>query len=225
MSSSSSFNSSLPRDAGPPPSDRRQRRSAEIRERLFRAALEQFAKKGFTDTTVEDITNAADVGKGTFFNHFPSKDHILVAFSDLQIAKLEECVRQGRQSRVPMREFLSGLSVKMIAEPGRSPEVTRALLQANLSSASVREAVRENYLRGHALLSELMELGQERGEIRRDIPAGDLSHIFRQVVMGTVLIWSVFGDSSLPDRIKAALNVLWTGVEPRQLVTAAPQQA
>jgi hypothetical protein len=60
--------------------DRRQRRSAETRERLFHAAVRLFAEKGFAETTVEDITNAADVGKGTFFNYFPSKEHILIDF-------------------------------------------------------------------------------------------------------------------------------------------------
>ncbi len=67
---------------------RRERRSAETRERLFRAASDLFAKKGFSETTVEDITEAADVGKGTFFNYFPSKDHILLAFGEMQLAKL-----------------------------------------------------------------------------------------------------------------------------------------
>src|SRR5262249_61791052 len=95
------------------PGDRRQRRSAEIRERLFRAALALFAKKGFSETTVEDITNAADVGKGTFFNYFPSKDHILIAFSDMQIAKLEDAVQDVRQTPMPMTDFLDALSVKM----------------------------------------------------------------------------------------------------------------
>src|SRR6266700_3532625 len=71
---------------------RRQRRSSEIRERLFRAALDLFANKGFVETTVEDITEAANVGKGTFFNYFPSKDHILLAFSDMQLAKLEQSI-------------------------------------------------------------------------------------------------------------------------------------
>src|SRR5437588_10320626 len=83
-------------------SDRRQRRSADIRERLFRAALALFAKKGFAETTVEDITNAADLGKGTFFNHFPSKDHILIAFSDMQIAKLQQAVNEARHIRESM---------------------------------------------------------------------------------------------------------------------------
>src|SRR5258708_40317604 len=82
-----------PKPPAPAPSpDRRQRRSAEIRERLFRASLALFAKKGFVETTVEDITEAADVGKGTFFNYFPSKDHILLAFGEMQLGKLEAAV-------------------------------------------------------------------------------------------------------------------------------------
>src|SRR5512137_3046046 len=82
-------------------SDRRQRRSAELRERIFRAALDLFAKKGFAETTVEDITNAADVGKGTFFNYFPSKDHILLAFGEMQLGRLQAAVEQAQSSREP----------------------------------------------------------------------------------------------------------------------------
>ena len=204
-----------------PSPDRRQRRSAEFRERLFRAALTLFAKKGFTETTVEDITNAADVGKGTFFNYFPSKDHILIAFSDMQIAKLQDGVHQVRDSREPMTSFLRALSVRLSAEPGRSPDVVRALLQANLASDTIRGAMRKNYLRGHALLTELMQVAQERKEFRQDIPAAELAHAFRQTVLGTLLVWSVFGDTSLPERIDAALNVLWTGMQPRAGVTSA----
>src|ERR1700682_5745951 len=82
---------------------RRQRRSAEIREKLFRAALKLFGEKGLAETTVEDITNAADVGKGTFFNYFPSKEHILIAFSDTQLGKMERFVEFARNSKEPMR--------------------------------------------------------------------------------------------------------------------------
>src|SRR6185369_4441315 len=81
-----------------PSPDRRQRRSAELRERLFRAALTLFADKRFAETTVEDITNAADVGKGTFFNYFPSKDHILLAFGEMQLGKLQEAVNTARRT-------------------------------------------------------------------------------------------------------------------------------
>src|SRR5580765_1958669 len=92
-------------DVGEQSADRRQRRSAETRERLFRAALRLFAEKGFAETTVEDITNAADVGKGTFFNYFPSKDHILLAFGEMQLGKLQEAVNHARSSNEPMPQF------------------------------------------------------------------------------------------------------------------------
>src|SRR5260370_17336588 len=88
-------------NSAPNPS-RRQRRSAEIRDRLFRAALNLFAKKGFTETTVEDITEAADVGKGTFFNYFPSKDHILLAFAEMHLLNLDPTVSLTPQPNHPL---------------------------------------------------------------------------------------------------------------------------
>src|ERR1700751_4817510 len=103
-----SHNSSAHGGSDPVP-DRRQRRSAEIRERLFHAALKLFAEKGFAETTVEDITNAADVGKGTFFNYFPSKDHILLAFGEMQLAKLEAAVAEARRTAVAIPDFLRSL--------------------------------------------------------------------------------------------------------------------
>src|SRR6201982_2555620 len=101
-----SHNSSAHGGSDPVP-DRRPRRSAEIRERLFHAALKLFAEKGFAETTVEDITNAADVGKGTFFNYFPSKDHILIAFSEMQLFKLQAAVDSVREHKQPIPEFLN----------------------------------------------------------------------------------------------------------------------
>src|ERR1700734_1297094 len=120
---------------------RRERRTAETRERLFRASLDLFARKGFTETKVEDITEAADVGKGTFFNYFPSKDHILLAFGEMQFAKLESAVAEARDSREPMPQFLRSLGVRMTQEPIRNPGIIRALLQAYLSTTPVREAM------------------------------------------------------------------------------------
>lgn len=198
-----------------PPPDRRQRRSAEIRERLFRSALQLFAEKGFAETTVEDITNAADVGKGTFFNHFPSKDHILVAFGEMQLAKLESAIAEARRSGESVREFLRSLGVRMTEEPVRNPGVIRALLQAYLSTTPVREAMMDLQSRVHELHTQLIEIGQQRGEIRTDLPAAELAFVFRQTIFGTLLVWSLYGDETLHARIQASFHVLWTGLAPR----------
>src|SRR5277367_3298003 len=205
--------------------DRRQRRGAETRERLFRAALRLFAEKGFAETTVEDITNAADVGKGTFFNYFPSKEHILVAFSDMQISKLQATVDQMRARPEPMRSFFRAMTLRMTEEPSRAPDVVRALLQANLSSSSVRSVMRERSARAEGLLTQLVEIGQERGEFRRDVPALELAQVFRQTIFGTLLMWSLHGDASLSERIERALEILWMGLAPREGVTQAASKS
>ena len=208
----------------PPPSgqptarvDRRQRRSAEIRERLFRAALTLFTQKGFAETTVEDITNTADVGKGTFFNHFPSKDHILLAFGEMQLAKLEAAIENARLQNAPMPELLRSLGTRMTQEPTRNPAIIRILLQAYLSTTPVRAAMMDLQKRAHALHTQIVELGQARGEIRDDLPAAEIAHVFRQTIFGTLLLWSLHGDATLHARIEAAFNLLWTGMAPRNL--------
>jgi AcrR family transcriptional regulator len=208
----------------PPASPRRQRRSAEIHQRLFRAALDLFAQKGFSETTVEDITNSADLGKGTFFNYFPSKDHLLLAFADMQLTKLQATIEHLRTTGEPLPRFLRTLALRMTEEPGRNPSIVRALLLANLSSTPVREAMRGNQARGHALLTELVAIGQERGELRNDLPASDIAHVFRQTVFGTLLVWSLYGDDSLAERVRTALDVLWQGLAPRPDVASEPHQ-
>ncbi len=193
---------------------RRQRRSSEIRERLFRAALDLFAQKGFVETTVEDITEAADVGKGTFFNYFPSKDHILLAFGEMQLGKLEAAIEMARRTNEPMPDFLRSLGVRMTQEPTRNPAIIRALLQAYLSTTPVRAAMIDLQKRVHALHTQMIQLGQDRGEIRNDLPATEIANVFRQTIFGTLLIWSLYGDATLHDRIEAAFNLLWTGLAP-----------
>jgi AcrR family transcriptional regulator len=203
--------------------DRRQRRSADIRERLFQAALQLFAEKGFAESTVEDITNAADVGKGTFFNYFPSKDHILLAFGEMQLGKLQEAVNTARSKNEPMPEFLRGLGVRMTQEPERNPAIIRALLQGYLSTTRVREAMMDMQERVLALHTQMIQLGQDRGEIRSDLPAAELAQVFRQTIFGTLLIWSLYGDASLHSRIETAFDVLWSGLAPRADVTNGPR--
>jgi AcrR family transcriptional regulator len=197
------------------PSSRRSRRSAELRDRLFRAALALFAKKGFAETTVEDITNAADVGKGTFFNYFPSKDHILIAFAEMQLAKLKAAAEEARRTETPMPEFLRSLGVRMTEEPTRNPDIIRALLLAYLSSTPVREAMLDLQNRVLAVHTEMIALGQERGEIRCDMPPLEIAQVFRQTIFGTLLIWSLYADSSLLSRMDSAFEVLWKGLTPR----------
>lgn len=56
--------------------------SEERRDDLMNAAQELFLQRGLADTTVDQITSAADVAKGTFYLYFTSKEDVLVALRD-----------------------------------------------------------------------------------------------------------------------------------------------
>jgi len=59
--------------------DRRARRKAETRQRLVVAARAVFARQGIERTRINEITEEADLGFGSFYNYFPSKDAIVEA--------------------------------------------------------------------------------------------------------------------------------------------------
>ncbi len=59
------------------PADRRAKRMNRTREALVEAALALFAEQGYNQTTVEQITDRADVSRRTFFRYFASKEDIL----------------------------------------------------------------------------------------------------------------------------------------------------
>jgi AcrR family transcriptional regulator len=65
---------------------RRERRKLEVRARILEAAFELFEQQGYLDTKVTEISDRADVAHKTFFNHFPSKQHLLreIAMEGLQ---------------------------------------------------------------------------------------------------------------------------------------------
>jgi hypothetical protein len=124
-----------------------------------------------------------------------------------------------------MRSFFRSMTLRMTEEPAKAPDVVRAILQANLSSSSVRSVMRGRNARAEGLLTQLVQIGQERGEFRADLPALELAQVFRQTVSGTLLMWSVYGDASLAERIEQAMEILWMGMAPREPVTTGSPQS
>ena len=69
---------------------RRERKKDETRHRIFHAAIDLFREQGFEQTTVDDITEKADVAKGTFFNYFRRKEAVLAYLSESRLLAIDE---------------------------------------------------------------------------------------------------------------------------------------
>jgi AcrR family transcriptional regulator len=191
---------------------RRQRRAAETRVRLFRCALQLFSERGFPNVTVEDITEAADVGKGTFFNYFASKDHVLGVMAEIQLGKVAEALALVADGKQAIQSILHHLFLRATEEPGRSPDLARALVSSFLASECVRKIIERNMQRGRKMIAEVVAAGQERGEIDPLLKKEKVAIQILQAFMGTVLFWSLHEKPPLAVWIEDSFQHFWRGI-------------
>lgn len=195
---------------------RRARRQAETRARILRAALDLFARRGFFSTTVEQITEAANVGKGTFFNYFPSKEHVLAGFAEVQTAKVQAALKEARQGGTSMHQIWHNLLRELAREPARSPGLLRSLIVVNLSSEEVGRVAGQNMARGRQELAHLIAEAQERGDIRPELKPAQVARLFQQTFLGTMLLSVLDPSVRLPSWLDTTFDFFWSSVAPRR---------
>ncbi|MCZ7530986.1 MAG: TetR family transcriptional regulator [Acidimicrobiia bacterium] len=190
---------------------RRERHKARTRRSLEEAALRLFARRGFDDTTIEDITDAADVSPRTFFRYFASKEDVLFADHAQQIQR-----------------FGNALSARSADEP-----VLASITEALLTLADDYEEKRERYLLRFRLLASFPGVAARGMELQAkivDVVAGfvaerlglDPSSDLRPVLVGQVTvgalaaatnIWSTGTSSrSLPELVRESLELTADGM-------------
>jgi len=212
LRSSRSRRYSAGRAALRPGMGRRQRRAAETRIRLFRNALKLIAARGLANVTVEDITEAADVGKGTFFNYFSSKDHVLGVMAEIQLSKGREAAASASQGGEPVRDVLRRLVRRLAEEPGRSPRLARAFISSFLANDCVRNILKLHMREGRKTIAGIIAMGQRSGELDPRLRKDDVALQFLQMVLGTVLLWSLHEKPALSAWMGSSFEHFWRSV-------------
>jgi AcrR family transcriptional regulator len=191
---------------------RRQRHGAETRVRLFRCALQLFAERGYPNVTVEDITDAADVGKGTFFNYFESKDQVLGVMAEIQLGKVKEALTMAEAGEQTISSVLHHLFLRAAEEPGRSPDLARALLSSFLAGEGVRLMAHNLASEGCKMLAQIVAAGQKRREINSRLKKEKVAIHIQQAFMGTLLLWSLEGKPALQAWAEESFQHFWRAV-------------
>jgi len=203
------------REAGTPAvpaAGRRERRAEETRLKLFRAAMRLFADRGFQNVTVEDITESADVGKGTFFNYFESKDHVLGVMTELQMAHVREAVQASAAGKRSTHSVLRRLFLGLTREPGQSPDFARTVIGAFLASNLVRDQIERQMAGGRRMIAGVIAAGQRRGEVDAKLKSDDLALRLQQMLLGTVLLWSLHGEPELQTWVEGSFRLFWRAI-------------
>jgi len=201
-----------PKSAPAVETSRMQRRRQETSERIFVAAMELFSRKGFVETTVEEITRAADVGKGTFFNYFPSKEHVLGYLVAKQAAIVEQHLALTRLGTTTSEKVLISLGSSLVKFPGKSPQMARSLISSFFGNVEVREYIVGQLTEKRRWIAEIIRLGQHRGELRTDSTPIDVARAFHHMLFGTVLLWALDPSSPLEKQLSKTMGIFLCGL-------------
>ncbi|HLH04480.1 MAG TPA: TetR/AcrR family transcriptional regulator [Bryobacteraceae bacterium] len=148
--------------------ERKRRADAERnRQRILEAAREVFTRSGAL-AGLDEIARLANVGPGTLYRHFPTRDALLEAVFRCEVQKLADAGRKFAESMPPVEAlrawmllFVDYIAAKQIIAPALQGQMDAKVVKA--SYAPVHDAVRR-----------LVKRAIESGEVRKDVDAVDL---------------------------------------------------
>jgi len=200
-----------------PTQGRRERKKEETRRRITLAAFELFHEKGFDATTVDEITERADVAKGTFFNYFPRKESVLAALSEEWMERAEEHAAQhGRTAGERILALFGGVAESY----GQDRALAGMLLRVSMERMVCPEP--DHSRSGlYQRVVQVVREGQDSGEFRSELPADSVFGVFASVFLGTLVWWIGGGPHqalvrgstlSLHDAVESQLTIALDGV-------------
>ncbi|BDZ64339.1 TetR/AcrR family transcriptional regulator [Agromyces mangrovi Wang et al. 2018] len=151
-----------------------------VRDQVQQAAVELFATKGYANTSVQEVVEAAGVTKGAMYHYYRSKDDLLFGIYErlltLQQEHLDEIIGRG----MPVAETLRAACVDVIETSIEyMPEGTVFFRSMHMLTSERHEEVMRRRRRYNDDFVALIERGQQDGVYRTDIPRAVLmAHFF-----------------------------------------------
>jgi AcrR family transcriptional regulator len=194
-------------DPEPPPT-RRQRRRAETRARLLEAARTLFAEQGVERTAIAQITEAADLGFGAFYNYFPSKDALVEAALSQSLDALNQAIDALSRRLEDPAEVVAVAHRYLVSQASTDPELAWLLIRLDATHRAIVRGLRE---RGYRDL--------ERGISSGRFNVADPGAAFFATTGSLILIMRAVLDGDLPAQAdqthaEAVLRIL--GLSPSE---------
>ena len=186
---------------------RRERRKLEVRTRILEAALALFDQHGFDDTKVSEICDRADVVTKTFFNHFPTKQHLLREIAEQQLKTLFSDIELVRAQAAGTREKLLQFFQRIADNIDAAGPMRRALV-TEIISAAQGEAGSEQSRRLHAAFAALVRDGRRTGDVLDAHPVEAQAELVLGSFYALMLSWSHDAGYPLRRRALSAARVL-----------------
>jgi AcrR family transcriptional regulator len=158
-----------------------ERKKEETRQKIIRIAMKLFMDQGLQATSMEQIANQVDIAKGTLYAYFPVKEAILSAY-------IQRAFHERNPERMRRMQELPGTRQRLEMALGELIEGVQAYptLFSNYHTYRVKQMISleqdESAATGIGVLSTaIIQMGQQSGELRSDLPLDLLVDLFEFV--------------------------------------------
>ncbi len=191
-----------------------ERRKTEFRDRITAAALKLFAENGVTDTSIAAIIKEADIAHKTFFNHFPTKDHLLQHIVSSHSAHAYQLFRDAfNQHSAPKKQLQFCLMAIAKQLAGMNPARYRELLTFYfVSSASTRDFREQQKQHFVELVTQILRRAAERQQLRTQFSIDVLTEMVVGICVATLLNWCVEENYPVVQKMKQAVEFISASV-------------
>ena len=165
----------------------RQEAARETRRKIIEAGLALVRSGGFGAVSVEAITRAAGVAKGTFYVHFPTKEHLAV---EICREPYERLSRDVLASKGPLPRRIARLFLGWAAVADETGvECIRELFRIMLSQAVAADLGLALVERDRSVVESLLRDAVASGELRAETPIQALSETLFAQIRGLATVW------------------------------------
>ena len=188
------------------------KKSRNTREKIIDAAWKLFYRRGYDDTTVEEIIEESGTSRGSFYHYFQGKDALLSTLADVFDRKYEELAEtmDPKMDRFDQLMYLNrelfamlenSISLDLVARLYSSQLVTRG-------DKSLLDHGRTYY----RLLRQIVLQGQQRGELRANITANEMVRVYALCERALIYDWCLSGgDYSLTQYSRTMMPMFLQG--------------
>jgi AcrR family transcriptional regulator len=188
---------------------RRERRRREVHDRILEAAVDRFEHQGVEATKIDDICAVADVAQKTFFNHFPTKQHLIREIAATWLRELLTIVEEIRRTPGTTRERLDRFFAHIAADNEAASPMRRELLMEVIRLVHDDRAEAEPSRRLHASFGTLLREGVRAGDVTRAHPVAALTEVVVGSFYALMLNW--VGIDGYPIRARATAVARFLG--------------
>ncbi len=193
------------------------RLTSEKKEQIYKASISLFGEYGYDGLSVDKFCREAGISKGSFFQYYPSKSHLLeftILIFDESLAAWIGSIRdsdQGGQAKQRLIHLYRALTVKPRMDGHAMRFYMFATNALNHAGVSIEGIEMERHLNEYVV--EIISRGEETGEIRGDFDSELTGYLVSLIMAG--IIQRQFSQKRLPpERVEEYLiSFLFDGVK------------